>query len=103
MSSQKKITNLLSICIKAGKLVKGFDTVCEELKKGSVFCVMTAADISPKSLKETAFFCEKSDTALLEIPLTKSDIRQLCGKESAVLAVLDKGFAESFIKLSKED
>ena len=51
MNSQQKIINLLTVCIKAGKVVKGFDSVCGEIKKGNVSCVMTAADISPKSLK----------------------------------------------------
>lgn len=103
MSSQQKIINLLTICIKAGKVVKGYDSVCGEIKKGSVSCVMTAADISPKSLKETAFICGKSGVKLLKTSLTKETIGLISGKQAAVIAVCDPGFARKFVQLSMEN
>lgn len=103
MNSQQKIINLLTVCIKAGKVVKGFDSVCGEIKKGNVSCVMTAADISPKSLKETAFICGKFGVKLLETPLTKETIGLISGKQAAVIAVCDPGFARKFVQLSMEN
>lgn len=102
MSSERKqkIISLLTICIKAGRTVKGFDTVCEAMKSGTVFCVMTAADASAKTVKETAFMCSKYKTPLIETELTKEEIGLYAGKQTAVLAVCDKGFADKFKRLA---
>ena len=101
MNSEKKqkTVNLLSICIKAGKAVKGFDSVCEAVKSGKAYCVLTASDTSEKTLKETAFICEKYCVDLLRTELSKEDTGRLMKKETAVIAVCDKGFSEGFKKI----
>ena len=56
MSLQKtKTANLLRICLKAGKAVKGFDSAKEALERGKAFSVLTAMDASEKTLKEVSF------------------------------------------------
>ena len=52
MNSQQKIINLLTICRKAGKLVIGFDAVKEAVYGGNASCVITASDISVKTLRK---------------------------------------------------
>lgn len=99
----RKTTNLLTICVKAGKTVKGFDTVCEAVKNGTAACVMTASDISEKSLKETAFVCGKYDIPIIETGLTKEELRGFLGKQTAVLGVCDKGFADGFRKIAETE
>ncbi len=96
--SRQKTFNLLSICIKAGRAVMGFDSVCACVKEGRAFCVMTVSDVSEKTLKETKFICEKYNVPVLETELTKADTMKLTGKETAVIAVCDRGFAEAFMK-----
>lgn len=103
MSSEQKqkIINLLTICIKAGKTIKGFDSVCDTLKEGLASCVMTASDASEKTVKETAFMCDKYNVDLLKTDLSKEEISGFVGKQTAVIAICDKGFAEQFKKLSR--
>ncbi len=98
MNSEKKrkTADLLSICIKAGRAVKGFDSAKEAVAGGKAFCVLIAADTSPKTAKEIRFYCEKANVPVYEVPLEKSDIGRLCGKDTAVLAVCDEGFARGF-------
>ena len=57
MNSEKKrkTADLLTICNKARKTVKGYDSVVEAVKSGKAFCVMTACDASPKTVKEAVF------------------------------------------------
>lgn len=100
MSSELKLktANLLTMCIKAGKTIKGFDSVCEAVKKGTAFCVLTASDASEKTVKEAEFVCGKYGKPLYKTELVKDEIGQLCGKQTAVLAVCDKGFAEGFAR-----
>lgn len=100
MSSEtkQKTADLLSICFKAGKAVKGFDSAMDAVKDGKAFCVLTACDASPKTLKEVDFVCGKYDSVHLRTGLAKEEIARLCGKETAVVAVCDKGFADGFAK-----
>lgn len=97
--NSKKTANLLTICLKAGKTVKGFDSVCDAVKNGSVFCVLTASDTSEKTVKEISFVCGKYSVPLFRTELTKEEMGILCGKITAVIAVCDKGFADGFSKI----
>ncbi|MDE5620826.1 MAG: ribosomal L7Ae/L30e/S12e/Gadd45 family protein [Ruminococcus sp.] len=97
--NSKKTANLLTICLKAGKTVKGFDSVCDTVKNGTAFCILTASDASEKTVKEISFICGKYSVPLFRTELTKEEIGILCGKITAVLAVCDKGFADGFAKM----
>lgn len=101
MSSGKKqkTADLLSICIKAGKVIKGFDSVCEAVKEKKASCVLTASDASAKTVKETEFICGKSEIPVLHTELSKAEMGHLCGKDTAVIAVCDSGFAGGFAKI----
>lgn len=101
--SAQKTRNLLGICIKAGKTVKGFDSVCESVRSGKAKCVLTAADASEKTVKETAFICGKYGVPHLSTELTKEDIGRLCGKNTAVIASQDEGFAKAFVKMAENE
>ncbi len=96
---KQKTADLLTICIKAGRTVRGFDSAKEYIMKGKVCCVLTACDTSPKTLKEVRFMCGKSDIPVLVTELEKSEIGALCGKDTAVIAVCDRGFSEGFAKI----
>ncbi|MCQ2459301.1 MAG: ribosomal L7Ae/L30e/S12e/Gadd45 family protein [Ruminococcus sp.] len=104
MNSQSslKTANLLGICIKVCKTVRGFVSVCEAVKKGTVFCVLTACDASEKTIKEISFICGKYDTAVYASQLSKDELAVLCGKTSAVIGVTDKGFSDGFGKILSE-
>ncbi|MCR4796714.1 MULTISPECIES: L7Ae/L30e/S12e/Gadd45 family ribosomal protein [Ruminococcus] len=101
MSSEKsrRTANLLGICIRAGKTVKGFDSAVEAVKNGIAFCLLTASDASEKTVKEVRFYCEKYGVKALATEMRKADIGRLCGKETAVIAVTDKGFADGFERI----
>ena len=101
MSSDRKqkTADLLTICNKAGRTVKGFDSVCSAVAEGKAFCVLAAVDASEKTVKEAAFVCRKYGVKLLITELTKDDTARLCGKATAVIAVCDAGFAGGFEKI----
>lgn len=96
---KRKTADLLSVCFKAGKAVKGFDSVKDSVISGKAFAVITAADASAKTIKEVRFICDKYGIKVLPSELEKNDISRLCGKETAVIAVCDKGFAGGFLKI----
>lgn len=102
MNSEKKqkTADLLTICIKAGRAVKGFDSSKEAVESGKAFAVLTAADASEKTVKEIRFICGKYNIPVIETELEKVEIGRYCGKETAVLAICDKGFAGGFLKIA---
>ncbi len=100
MNSQKKqkTINLLTICIKAGKTIKGFDTVKDGAYEGKVQCILTACDASPKTVKEAVFVCGECWLKHFTTALTKSELEWLCGKPTAVIGICDGGFTKAFGK-----
>ena len=96
LEKNRKTADLLTICNKARKTVKGFDSVRACAEEGKAFCVITACDASPKTVKETEFVCGRCGDAVLPCGLSKEELGKLCGKATAVIAVTDKGFAEAF-------
>ncbi len=101
MKSQKMI-NLVTICRKANKLVSGFDAVKEAVVSSNASCVLTASDISPKTLKEINFFCQSSGIPVIPTGLGSADIHYAVGKKAVVMGVNDSGFARKFIELCEE-
>ncbi len=104
MSSEKKrrTADLLTICNKARKTVKGFDSVCGCAAEGRAFCVITACDASAKTVKETVFVCGRYSVPVIASELSKEELGKLCGKSTAVIAVTDKGFADAFMRISAQ-
>ena len=97
--SFQKLTGILSICRKAGKLVLGFDPMKEALEKKQVSGVLTVSDISPKTYKEVYYFCQKKQIPVCPVPLTMFQMSSTIGKKAAVIAVLDKGFFDRIRQL----
>lgn len=97
--TKRKTADLLSICIKAGKAVKGFDSAKDAAENGKAFAVLTACDASEKTVKEVRFICGKYGVPVIETELSKADAGKLCGKETAVFAICDEGFAKGFQKI----
>jgi ribosomal protein L7Ae-like RNA K-turn-binding protein len=81
--------NMLGICKKAGKLVTGFDSVVAEIRKA--VGVIITSDLSDKTKKEVAFHCNKHNKKLIETTHTMSDVQDIIGKRTGIIAVLDKG------------
>lgn len=104
MNSEKKrkTSDLLTMCLKAGRIVKGFDSSKEAVKNDKAFAVLAAVDASEKTVKEIRFVCEKKEIPVIITELEKSEIGSLCGKETAVMAVCDKGFAGGFLKIDQK-
>ena len=101
MSSEKnrRTVNLLGICLRAGKAVRGFDSAVEAVKNGTAHCLLTASDLSDKTVKEAEYYCTKYGVKHLRTGVSKSEIGQLCGKETGVIAVTDKGFSDGFERI----
>ena len=98
--NSRKTVNLLTICMKAGKAVKGFDSACDAVKNGTAYCVLTASDTSEKTVKEIDFICKKYSVPHIKTAVSKNEMAYICGKVTAVITVCDKGFSDGFVKIN---
>lgn len=92
----KKILSLLGFAAKAGKLGYGFEATVASIKASKACLVLVAEDISPKSLKEVAFFA--SAKAVKNFTLKGIDIKALSdavGRRCGIISVNDSGFANA--------
>lgn len=98
----QKLTGILSICRKAGKMEIGFAPMKEALPKGKVCGVVTTSDISPKSFKEVQFYCQKYNVPVCPVPLDMISLGGAVGRKAAVAAILDAGFYDRISQLCGE-
>ncbi len=98
----QKLTGLLGICRKAGKMAMGFDPMLEAVDGGKASGVLTVRDISPKTYKEVCFHCQKKQVPVCSVPLTQAEIEFVLGRRAAVIAILDKGFFDRMQELCSE-
>ena len=94
-----RFLSTLGLCMRAGRLNFGFDTVKAAVQEGNVRLMMTACDLSPKTAKEAAFVADKYAVTLLPLPVTMDELRLAMGKKTGVIAVTDEGFAKRLEEL----
>ncbi|MBQ8079231.1 MAG: ribosomal L7Ae/L30e/S12e/Gadd45 family protein [Oscillospiraceae bacterium] len=90
--SLQKLTGILSICRKAGKMEIGFAPMKEALDAGRVRGVIVTEDASPKTYKEVCYFCGKKQVPVQRLPMTMEMLGGAIGRKAAVAAILDEGF-----------
>ena len=90
-----KLTGLLGIARRAGKLIVGFDAAAASAAAGKAALLLMAADLSEKTAKELRFAARDKKIPLTRIPLSKDETGAACGfqKPVGVLATEDRGFA----------
>lgn len=93
-----KILTLLGFAAKAGKLSFGMDSSVEAVKKNKSKLIITAFDLSEKSLKEINFHAQKNNVRV--VTLDDCNIEALShavGKKCGILSVNDIGFGDGII------
>ena len=94
----ERLSGLLGMARRAGRLVAGFDAVKELIISKKAKCVLLACDLSPKTEKELHFAAQDA-VPFLTIGLSKEEIGHAIGFEKSVgvIATEDKGFAKAFL------
>ena len=92
MSSENGLYGALGLCRKAGKLVMGYDAVCDEVYKGRVALVLTAADLSPKTFARLQRACGDL-TEIHPMTMTQYDLCPISRKPVGIYGVSDANLA----------
>lgn len=104
-----KLTGLLGICRRAGHLTVGFDAVKELIFSRKAKVVLTAADLSEKTVKELRFRLTETNIPLYALSVDKETLATALGfqKPIGVVATDDSGFSAAIKKYfpaeTKED
>lgn len=98
MAQNNKVTSLLGLATKAGKISSGEFMTEKTVKEGKAYLVMVAEDASDNTKKKFKNMCE-----FYEVPICffseKESLGHAMGKElRASLAVVDEGFAKAIKK-----
>jgi len=92
----KNFLENLGLCKKAGALEIGFDAAVEAAAKGRASGILTASDISEKTLKEVNFHARKHKAEVLQLPARMAELKAVIGKSAGVIAVTDEGLLSLF-------
>ena len=93
LKNLNRFDSTLSLCMRAKRLAYGFDTVKAAAERGEVFLLLTARELSPKTVKEVRFLDEKLSVPWLPLPHTLEEMPRVIGRKTGVIGVTDQGFA----------
>jgi len=74
-------------------MITGFDAVVADIHKTAG--IIVTADLSEKTKKEMIFHCAKHKKPITEINFTMSEIENVLGKKTGIIAILDEGLFSS--------
>ncbi len=97
----ERLTGLLTIARKAGKLLLGFDAVKEAVQQGQVSAILLAEDASPKTEKEIRFYA--GAVPVRKLPADMDTLKQWFRKRTAVFGICEAGFADKVLTLLPEN
>lgn len=98
MNEDKNLKQLLfsvGLARKAGKLVSGTDSVCDEIRKNKIFLVLCSNDISDNTKKKISDCCTYYKAKLCFCEVSKEALGKSIGKPfSACVGITDKNLSE---------
>ncbi len=99
MAAVNRKLSTMGLCYKAGKLIIGFDAVCDKIKNNSsdIAAVLISEDVSEKTKKEILFIAGKYSVHVKQLHFSMDEIGKVFNKKTAVAACLDEGFFKSII------
>ena len=94
-----KIYGILGIATKAGKVVSGFDSIMEAIKKKQVKLVIVSEDVSEKTEKEIRFACSKAQIQVVVFGNIEENSHAIGKRNRALIGICDEGLAKKFLEL----
>lgn len=98
LSNKQKQLNLLGLATRSNRLISGEERVLNELKHRKVSLVVIATDLSEKTAKKISDKCRYYNVPYYSLA-TSAEISMNIGKKRSICAFVDRGFADSFLKL----
>ena len=102
--SDKKAAGLIGLATKAGKTVRGEETVLKNIRSAKAYVVIISLEASDGTKKKFKDKCSYYGIPYIEA-FSRKELGELLGKEQGTsAAVIDKGFGEAILKaFSREE
>lgn len=97
-----KVSGLLGLATKAGKVVAGYEAVCECIEKKKAKLVIVSTEASDKTKSNIKYICEKNNVMCIEYAEIKF-LSKAVGKENkAIIGLKDNNFATAIKNILME-
>lgn len=97
-----KIYGILGIATKAGKIISGFDSIQDGIKRKQVNLIIVAEDASEKTKKEMRFICNKYGITLVVFGNIYNNSHAIGKRNRAIIGICDLGISKKFLELIGE-
>lgn len=99
MVNNQKISGLIGLATKAGKIVAGTEACLQEIEKKSVKLIILATDAADRTKKIFKQKCKDFNIEIYE-GLTIEELSNSIGRANkAIVGIKDKGFAQAINKV----
>lgn len=103
--STQRLRGMLGFAMRAGKLIIGTEIVCSSMSgKKQPKLVVVSSSASDGTKKKLSYKCEFYKIKMVQIDINTEELGHLLGKTytTAVIGIMDEGFAREIEKLSIE-
>ena len=97
-----KRLSFLGIARRAGKLSLGFDAATGSMISGKCKLLLLASDLSERTTRTVLRTAQQTQTRTIVSDITMNDLGCAIGKQTGIVAVTDKGFADKLKTLFNE-
>ena len=99
MVNNQKISGLIGLATKAGKIVAGTEACLQEIEKKSIKLIILATDAAERTKRTFREKCKDSSIEIYE-GLTIEELSNSIGRANkAIVGIKDKGFAQAINKI----
>ncbi len=99
MVNNQKISGLIGLATKAGKIVAGTEACLQEIEKKSIKLIILATDAAERTKRIFREKCKDSNIEIYE-GLTIQELSNSIGRANkAIVGIKDKGFAQAINKI----
>lgn len=92
-AANNALLSFLGLCRRAGKMLLGNDVVIDSLNNGESKLVLMASDLSKRTEKGIVTVAQACNIEVIKLKQSKDEISTALGKYSAVVSIIDTGFA----------
>ncbi len=82
-----------------GKIVSGYDAVCEDLQRNRIKLLIIAEDASPKTLNNIQFLAKRKKVPILVLGKIEENSKAIGKENRAVIGIKDKNISNGIKKI----
>ena len=99
--TESKLYGMLGLAKRAGKVVSGADAVIDKVRVKGAFLVIISSDVSETTNKRLNDKCKYYNTPKIVYGLSETNGKAIGKSDVAAIAVTDKNFADTILRLYK--